>query len=570
MSVLSTMQVVLVVTIAVGVSGGMLAWRERPEPGALPLTAFLAGACWWSATLFFQLEATTLTRKVFWIDLSWVGIAVIPVAWLFFCLAYTGYTDYLKPRYVVLASVVPVLTAVIGVTNEFHGLLYTGSQLVDQGGTPVLSRTPGPWFWVAAASTYLLGFLGAVPLVQFVTSEVSTFRGQSLALLVGLVTPWLTNVLFLAGMLPTGGIDPTPVAFSVSAVVFLGALTRFRLLDTSPAPIRPARRMAFDRMEGGIAVLDRRHNVVDVNERAAAALGAGNGDPLGQDVRTLSPQFERLLDERSRSDSIVFQPEGTAETYDVSLAELTDTHGRILGRIVTFHDISEYLRQQQRLEVLNRVFRHNIRTNSQVLLGHLDHLAQHNDEEMALEGRDRVMELTEFGDKIRTILDMFERGRTETEPLRVQRIVEGVVGSTRETYPEVAIHTNAGVEGLYVDAIGRNVLAEVVENAAEHNTNDHPEVWVDVTDEADRVVITVGDNGPGIYEEELALLREGSETPLNHGSGLGLALVIWGTDIVGGRITIEDRDPVGTEVTLEFPIVQSGAAVSHAEEAEPE
>jgi hypothetical protein len=118
MSTLLAMQAVLVVTIAVALSGGLLAWRERPEPGAVPLTAFLAGACWWSATLLFKVNASSLGEKLFWVEVSWIGVAIMPVAWLFFCLSYTGYSGYLKPRYVALASVVPVATVVFSLTDR--------------------------------------------------------------------------------------------------------------------------------------------------------------------------------------------------------------------------------------------------------------------------------------------------------------------------------------------------------------------------------------------------------------------------------------------------------------------
>jgi signal transduction histidine kinase len=553
MSTSLVMRAVLVATIAVGISGGLLAWRERPEPGAGPLTAFLVGACWWSAALFFQLNSTTVQEKVFWVDVSWVGVAVIPVAWLFFCLSYGGYSEYLEPRYVAGASAIPALTVLLALTNGAHGLLYTGSALVDHAGRTVLYRAPGPWFWVIAGYTYLLGLAGAITLLRFVSSKLSTFRGQCLALLVGLVTPWVTNVLYLAGVIPTGGIDPTPVAFSVSALAFLGALTRFRLFDTSPAAIRPARRQLVDRMDAGVVVLDRRNNVIDLNGRAAAAIN-GPDDPLGSDVGAIDRRLGVLVTEGTRAGTTTFQPTD-GETYDVAVSELTDTHGRTVGRVITLHDISEYLRQQQQLEVLNRLFRHNVRTNSQVVVGHVDYLAAHNSEARAEEAHAKVMEIVEFSDKIRAVLDVFERGREAPRPVRLGRLVESAVDLVRATYPDVTVAHADFPEEVYVNAIAGDVLRNAVENAAQHNTSPAPEVGItaEVDPDGERVRVTIEDNGPGIDEEELALLNEGSETPLNHGTGLGLALIVWSSEILGGRVSIADREPCGTVVTVELP-----------------
>jgi signal transduction histidine kinase len=551
---LLAMQAMLVVAIGVGVSGGLLAWRERPEPGALPLALLLAGQCWWSAVVFFQTTATGLTQKIFWVDVSWPGVTILPVAWLFFCLSYTGYSRYLRFRYVVLASVIPALTILLGLTNDVHNLVYTSSELIDHGEYATLNRTPGPWFWVIGGYTYLLGLLGAIPLVRFVTSDVDTFRGQSGALLVGLLVPWLTNVLHVAGQLPTGGVDPTPVAFSVSALAFLGALTRFQLLSTSPAPIRPARQSVLQRMEEGIIILDRRNNIVDLNDRAAAALEAVSTNPLGSPVETVIPQFEAVAGDQSQSGQGVISPGDDGQTYDISVSEVTDVHGRTAGQIISLHDISEYLRQQQRLEVLNRVFRHNIRTHIQVIVSQVDYLATHNSEQRANTAQENALEIEKLSDKIRAILDVFERGRNGPDPVRLDTIVYQCVDATETNYPGVTVHKSSVPDTIQVHSIMNEVLVNVIENAAKHNTNPDPEVWISVETTDGRVQITVADNGPGIHDEEIAILREGTETPLNHGTGLGLALVVWGTELIGGSVDFEDNEPTGTVVTVEVPM----------------
>jgi signal transduction histidine kinase len=552
MSTLLVMQIILIATIAIGFTGALIAWRERPEPGSVSLTVLLAGQCWWSATLFFRINETGMAEKIFWTDVTWLGVAILPVAWLFFCLSYTGYIEYLEVRYLLVASVVPILTIGFGLTNDIHHLMYTDSVLVEQGGSMILDRTPGVWFWVIAAYTYLLGILGAILLLQFVSSDVFLFRGQSLALLLGLFIPWVTNVTHLLGLLPTGGIDPTPVAFSLSAVLFLGALTRFQLLGTSPTPIRPARRSMFRRMQEGLIVLDRRNNIVDMNDRAAQAVGSAT---LGSPVESVIPQFENIRSEQSHSGRTVFHSTDGSRVYDISINELTDTHDRPTGQIITLHDISEYVRQQQRLEVLNRVFRHNIRTNIQVILSQTEVLADQDDEGRVEKTREKVLEIEEFSDKIHQILDVFERGRAELTPVRLGIIVQDCLNSVRDDYPDVTVHTDLCSETTYVHGVLDDVLSNIIENAATHNTNADPTVWVDVTQTDDGVRIVVEDNGPGINDDELTLLTEGTETPLKHGSGLGLALIVWGTELTGGEVIFEDNDPTGTVVTVEAPVL---------------
>lgn len=556
MSIHLVIQTVLIVTIAVGFSGSLLAWKERPKPGAVPLTILMAGQCWWSTTLLFRVNATGMQQKIFWTDATWVGVAILPVAWLFFSLSYTGYTKYLQRRYVVLASIVPVLTIVFGLTNEVHQLMYTDSVLVERGRTLIIDRSPGVWFWVSAYYTYLLGLLGAIPLVSFVSSDLSIFRAQSMALLTGLLVPWATNALHLLGVLPTRGIDPTPIAFSLSALLFLGALTRFQLFGTNPAPIRPARRLLFDQMEDGLIVLDINGNVIEMNGRAAAAVGAAPFEVLGRPVDDAIPELPDLEEIESQSGRTILRPDNGAGSFDVSMSKIHDTHGRTTGCVLSLHDISEYLRQQQRLEVLNRVFRHNVRTNSQVILSQIEYLSEHDSDAHAEIAEENVLDINEYSDKIRTILDVFERGREESQPVRLAIIVDDRIAEMTERYPAASIRYDGCPETLYVDSVMDDVFTNVVENALQHNTNADPEVWIDVEHEGETVCIDVTDNGPGIDDEELAILDEGTETPLNHGSGLGLALIAWGTEFAGGSVIFEDNEPTGVTVSIEVPVLR--------------
>lgn len=552
-SVLTGIKLVLVVTVGVCVAAGILAWRERPEPGAVPLTFLMAGACWWAATLFFRLEATGLEEKVFWVDVSWIGIVIIPVAWVLFALEYTGQSQYINRRVILLLSIIPAISAVLGVTDPYHSLFYTDSALVEYNGVMILERTPGIWFWVIAAYTLVLGLLGAIPLMNFVTSDVETFRGQSLAILVGSLTPIATNLLFLLGALPFEGIDLTPVSFGVSGVAFLGALTRFRLFTTSPAPIQPARNAVFDRMQEGAIILDRHNNIIDMNAGAAQALDIAPEEVLGESLRRGLPRLNSLIETRAESSRMTIDVDN--RTYDVSLNDITDTHGRLTGRVITMHDISAHVKQQQRLEVLNRVFRHNVRTNTQVIMGNAEYLATNNSEQKAQKVQEKAREIEKLSSDIRTVLDVFERGRKQSKPVRLHMVIRECNRIVEAEYPNVRIEYDNPYKDHYVDRILDDILFNLIENAARHNTNSEPTVWIEVSPNDDRVQITVRDNGPGIDDQELSLMTNKTETPLEHGSGFGLAIALWGVEAVDGEISFEEHDPTGLAVTVEVPIL---------------
>lgn len=544
---------ILLATIAIGTAAALIAWRERPEPGAVPLVLMLAGQCWWSALLIFDLEASTLGTKVFWANLRWIGVVIIPLGWVLFSLEYTGRDRYVRPRYVALLAIVPALTVVFALTDS--ALLYTDSRLIYENGIPLLSRTPGPWFWVITVYTYLLGLLGSLPLLELIRNDSLPFRGQSAALLVGILAPWVSNVLFLAGAIPISGLDPTPVAFSISGVAYLGALTRFQLFGTSPSPNPRARRLLFERMPDGAIVTDGHGSVVDINETGAAILGTAPNAVLGKPLREVAPDDTLVPTDGSPSEQRPFPSPHDDRLYDVAATCITDIHDRTIGHVITFHDVSEHVRQQQRHEVLNRVFRHNIRTETNVISSYTELLADRQSQAVADEITASARRIEELATKAREIIEVFERGRKSIEPVSLESLLDDGIATIREEYPAARIDRASDLNGIYVASVLEPVFTNLIENGVEHNTGSDPVVRVGVETAGDWVRIRIEDDGPGIDESERSTLERGTETPLEHGSGLGLWLAKWGAEIAGGSVTFAANEPTGSVVTVEVPVL---------------
>jgi PAS domain S-box-containing protein len=564
-----TLSPVLVVTVAIGTAAAIIAWRERPEPGATPLVLMLAGQCWWSVCLIFQLEATTLGAKIFWEQLTWVGVVTVPVAWLLFALEYTGRDHYIRPRNVGLLLFLPCLTVLLAFTSEYHGLLYVDSDLVAVQGTLFLQRIPGPWYWAIAAYAYFLGALGTVPLLELVRSHAATFRGQSIALLVGTIVPWLNNALHLAGMVPVPGTDLTPIAFAISGVAYLGALTRFRLFGTSPSPNQRARRYVFEQMQEGAIVVDSHDYLVGMNDSAATILGTPPAEAIGRPAEAVVPDYETMPSVDGDADRHVVHSEHTGKPYDVSITRISDIHDRPLGRVLTFHDISEHRRQQQRHQVLNRVFRHNIRTETNLIISYAELLA----DEAAPDRADNVVEgalrIEELAEQARTIVDIFEYDPDPARAVSLAEFVDEQAATVREAYPEVTVECETVPPAVRVASVLDPVVENVLENAAEHNDSVDPRVTVECEVDDEVVRLSVTDNGPGIEDYEQAVLERGTESPLEHGSGLGLWLITWGVDVADGSVTFAENDPTGSIVTIEVPILARAAPTKPNFEPDP-
>src|SRR5207247_94063 len=78
------------------------------------------------------------------------------------------------------------------------------------------------------------------------------YHGQAAALLVGLALPWIGNAVYLlGGARVLGGVDPTPLAFALTGLVYaVGLFKRSGLFDLVPV----ARHALIEGMADGVLV----------------------------------------------------------------------------------------------------------------------------------------------------------------------------------------------------------------------------------------------------------------------------------------------------------------------------
>jgi signal transduction histidine kinase len=129
---------------------------------------------------------------------------------------------------------------------------------------------------------------------------------------------------------------------------------------------------------------------------------------------------------------------------------------------------------------------------------------------------------------------------------------------------EVSVEPNLPVHGNR-ELVGQ-ALANLLDNALKYSTGEEGGPTAPVTVSArradDRVVISVGDRGPGIPKEERGRVLErfvrleGART--RPGFGLGLSLAAAVARLHGGALILDDNDP-GLRVTLSLPARAEGA-----------
>lgn len=231
-------------------------------------------------------------------------------------------------------------------------------------------------------------------------------------------------------------------------------------------------------------------------------------------------------------------------------------------------DVTEDRRRNQLLQVLNRVLRHNLRNELNIVLGAVeiarDAIGDRSETASAgtaeaLDALDRVTGATErllrMSEKARAVGEV-ESELDDDGPHDLAGTVRSACATVEARFPDAVIDCWLPDDDARIAAVGfEEAIEELLDNAVRHNDTDQPQVAITVQlheRPGREIEVTVVDDGPGLSEMEREVLRTGHESPLRHSGGLGLWLVNWVVMTAGGDLGIERSDS-GTTVTMTLP-----------------
>ncbi|WP_374061453.1 ATP-binding protein [Natrinema sp. H-ect4] len=235
---------------------------------------------------------------------------------------------------------------------------------------------------------------------------------------------------------------------------------------------------------------------------------------------------------------------------ETMLAELlTRLLERELKRVQLETELTRYTNLST---VLNRVLRHNLRNDLSVIRGFTeligDKLEDQTESEKVLTKIDNLLELSNKARELdRIVAADFERESTDLGAL-----MQEVIDDVSQEYPSASITVDYdyGISTPVLPSFTR-AIEQLIKNAAKHS-GESPSVTVTIESVPNGAKIQITDNGPGLADHEAEVLETGTETPLTHGSGLGLWLTHWIVTAHGGSIEASGSE-AGTTMTITLP-----------------
>lgn len=535
--------------IAAGVA--LLAWSRRSERTGRPFIVFMAGLAWWAIAYGIELGYSDVSHIVLWDKIAFVGSVTVPAALFWLAVEYAGYDDDLPPWAPAVLVVEPLVTLALVWLYPTSRLVWESVTVTETGPATLPVIEFGPWYWVNYAYSFILIGSALVVIGTVFVHGNRIYRRQSALLILGAIVPLVANVVYnlFPAVSPFPAIDLTSTAMAFTGVVYGLGLFQFRMLDIAPM----ARSMLLREIGDGFVVVNVAGEYVEGDEVGWSIVDRdeeyfGGREPPNHELETLS----------GRVVSVTI--DGSERVYEIRTNPVADFRDERVGTLLIFRDITELeiVRQhEQRVSVMNRILRHNIRNSMNVVQGYSQLLVD------ALTGEERDAAEIIAG-RAERMLSISEKARhLDTSPgvpgdrqaVDVGPIVEAVVERAQSGFPTASVSLGRCEPArALVSADSDLTLAVeyVVENAIEHNDTATPSVEMSVTTAPDVVEISVSDDGPGIPPHELAVIDADIETPLDHGSGLGLWIVRWIVTRSDGRIAVEENDARGSTVTIQL------------------
>jgi PAS domain-containing protein len=327
----------------------VLSLRRGPSPGNRVFTGTMAAAFLWTFASGLEAAAVGVPLKILFAKISFFGTSAVGPLLFFFAVSFGSGERRWKPFSPLIVSAWPAAAAVLVATNELHGLMWSAVLPSDVAGSNMARFVHTPLFYAAIGYDALLSVAAAYIFLRTVIRSHRLFRAQVSVLVASIVVFWASFVLYMPPLNPLPGLDTVAVGFSLTGLLLLIGIRRYRLLDIVPV----ARDVLVEKMADGLVVLDAHDRIVDINPAARERFRLA--DPvIGRHFGEVFPFWSRLLADVGAGEVVteMTHPDAPDVWYDLLVSRFHHGRAGLSGRLLVFRDVTERTRVEREKERL--------------------------------------------------------------------------------------------------------------------------------------------------------------------------------------------------------------------------
>ncbi len=314
--------------------------------------------------------------------------------------------------------------------------------------------------------------------------------------------------------------------------------------------------------------------------RLAGAIGAASArimiaSVLKEEMHDID-EVMQILDEASQLVVYSRQLEEKSQQLEAATAELRAANERLKELDKMKDDFVSTISHEFRTPLSS------IRSFSEIV---------HDNPDITVEQRQKflniiVQETERLTRLVNDILDLakMEAGHTDWQLVEIEpdEIIANALAATAGLFAknpriELETHIAGNLPKVFVDADRiTQVIVNLISNAVKFCNKDRGLVAIEARAEADAILISVRDNGPGIAKKDhkkiFERFRQAGDTLIDkpQGTGLGLAISAHILERFGGTIWVESEPGKGATFFFRIPLATASARFGHPAEAKAE
>ncbi|NIK79107.1 diguanylate cyclase (GGDEF)-like protein [Paenibacillus castaneae] len=305
----------------------------------------------------FELASDSLREIRFWVNIEYMGMPFIAPCSLLLVMHYVGLEQFTQRKIRWLLFVIPAITLLMVLTNEYHHLFYRSFYLRPNVSSPLADVVPDIWYYVHGGYTFGTMFASLFLLFSYWKKTKTIYRRQIAMMALGISLPMTGALLYVLGMVPLG-MDPVPILLCITSLLYVLSIFSTGMLTVAPI----AREHIFESMRDGVLVLNLSNQIMDFNSAAAQIIPALTSSTIGKKLEHIwrrgaeSGAFSFGLDPSGEHEQELKWIRGK-ETfyYRVRASDLLSPNGQIAGRIIVMIDVTEHTLLQNKLRHLAEI-----------------------------------------------------------------------------------------------------------------------------------------------------------------------------------------------------------------------
>ncbi len=563
----------------------LYAWRRRQVRGARWYSLLLFAVALWGSAYAIELATLDFAHKTIALKVKYIGVTLLPVAWIGFVLDFVASDLSLIGRVTRRMAAAAAMLLAIAWTNDWHGLFW-GQMTVLPIGDISLFIGRGPVFFLNVFYTYAALWLGVGILVVQAVRSPYLYRKRAIIIVAATVIPWVGNVAFVSQLEGPANMDLTPYLFACTAVLSAVAVFRYRVLDAIPT-LADAR---IGVIGDGLAITDASGRIADLNPAAELQLNRHRADIAGTPLSDILPGWP-APDGRERRHDVTLPSTRGDRVYDMRLTPIRVHQDRLTGYVVLLTDVTEQrrleagLREAQKMEAVGKLaggIAHDFNNMLTTIIGFAT-LAE-GEAPPGSPTREWLRQIRTSGEQAAVVTrQLLAFGR--------RQLLQPVVLDLNDTVDEwqamlrrvVGEHVRIVVElGPAVSPVRADLsqIQQVLINLTVNARDAMPDGGLitiatanaQVAASSDRpavpagayVTLAVRDTGPGIDPEVLSHIFEPFFTTkaFGKGAGLGLSTVYGIVKQSGGDVVVQTAAGEGSTFTVYLPALRAKESLS--------